>query len=99
MSLKDHQNPNGTYDGVGALSELTGISRDDVASTFERVKANNALLESCAWHWFVLNPDIQAPLDYLNRHLAYKCVHCGGTITPAMYKWHQLGRRPQGDKS
>lgn len=99
MSLKDHQNQDGTYNGVGVMSDLTGLPRSDVLASMEKIKANNALLESCAWHWFVLNPDVDEPMRPVNRHQAYKCVHCGGTITPVMYKWHQLGRRPQGDKS
>lgn len=98
MSMKDHQNPDGTYNGVGVMSELSGLEQDHVVSIMEAVKANNALLESCAWHWFVPNPDLENPASPLCRHKAYKCVHCGGTINPVMYKWHQLGRRPQGDK-
>lgn len=95
MSMKDHQNPDGTYNGVGALSELTGVSRDEVAATFEAVKANNLRLERCDYHEFTLNPDLADPDRPVVRHLKYKCLHCGGTIGPVQWSWFEIGRQQQ----
>lgn len=95
MSIKDHQNPDGTYNGVGVLSELTGVSKEDVLITFETIKANNQRLESCQYHEFTINPDLSNPDSPIVRHLKYKCIHCGGTVNPVMWRWFEIGRQQQ----
>lgn len=95
MSIKDHQNPDGTWNGVGVLSELTGLTKEAVQTTFESVKANNMKLETCQYHEFILNPDLETPESPVLRHMKYKCVHCEGTINPVMYRWFELGRHQQ----
>jgi len=95
MSLKDHQNPNGTYNGVSALSEISGLSEAEISATMENIKANNLRLERCQYHEFAINPDLSNPDSPVVRHLKYKCIHCGGTINPTAWRWFELGRQQQ----
>lgn len=92
MSIKDHQNPDGTWNGVGVMSELTGLSKETVQSTFEEVKANNLTLSQCDYHEFTINPDLARPTP-LNRSKRYKCKNCGGTVSEIMWRWFEIGRQ------
>ena len=88
MDLDKHKNQNGTYNGVDALSELTGLSKGDVKDIFKQVQENQAKLDGCAYHEFVLFDSVGA------RH-KYMCVNCSGEINGTQYRWHELGRRPK----
>lgn len=88
MSLEDHRNPNGTYDGAGVLSELTGLGRDEVLAIAEQVRANHARLEGCPWHEF------EALVTAPPGDGRYRCRHCRGEVDAVAYRWHQKGRRP-----
>ncbi len=88
MSIEDHRMPNGNYDGLGVMSEVTGLPRDEILSIWEEVKANQAKLDSCPWHEF--ERLITAPPG----KEAYGCRHCRGKVDASAYRWHQLGRRP-----
>ncbi len=88
MSLFDkHRNPNGTFDGVGVMAELTSLPVDEIRTIAEQVKANHARLNGCAYHEF--ERLITAPPG-LER---YGCKHCRGTIDRHAHYWHELGRR------
>lgn len=84
-----HRRPDGTYDGVGVMSELSGISREEVLAISERVKANSAVLNGCAYHEFEPVP----PLAPIRQR--YRCRRCGGEVDALAYYWHELGRRPR----
>ena len=86
MSMKDHQNPDGTYNGITALSELSGLSEETMKDIWAKVQDNNRALDACPSHDFEPNPDG-------NRTAAYRCKNCGGTVTDNNYRWHELGRR------
>ncbi len=88
MSLEKHRNPNGTYDGPGVMSEITGLGRDEVLAIAEQVKANNAKLNACPWHEFEEEQTTEA------HKQRYRCRHCGGTVDAVAYRWHERGRRP-----
>lgn len=88
MSLEDHRNPNGTYDGAGVFSELTGLGRDEVLAIAEQVRANHARLEGCPWHEF------EALVTAPPGNGRYRCRHCRGEVDASAYHWHQQGRRP-----
>ncbi|BCP56251.1 hypothetical protein K32_48680 [Kaistia sp. 32K] len=85
-SLDKHRNPNGTYNGVPALAELTGQSLDEIVALWESVKANRAKLDACPWHEF--EQLITAPPGAGK----YRCRHCDGEVDASAYRWHQLGR-------
>ncbi|WP_431023812.1 hypothetical protein [Halomonas sp. H5] len=87
-----HRNPDGTWNGVGVLSDLTGLPREEVQSIAERVKANLARLEACPYHEFEAIAASEAGLR-LSRRPRYRCRHCGGEIDSTAYHWHEMGRR------
>lgn len=70
-----HKNPDGTFDGIGVMSELTGLTRDDVASIWDEVKVNHAKLAVCAEHKFSLTSKGRTFID--DRHT---CDKCGGWV-------------------
>lgn len=87
--FEKHRNPNGNYDGVGVMSEVTGLARSEIEAIAAEVKANHAKLASCPWHEF--ERLITAPPG----RERYGCRHCRGTIDASAYHWHEQGRRPQ----
>lgn len=89
MSLDKHLNPNGTYDGVGVMAELTGLGRSEIASIAEQVKANQAKLNGCAYHEF--EELVTAPPG----KQTYRCRNCRGEVDVVRYRWHEQGRRPR----
>lgn len=88
MDLDKHKNQNGTYNGVSALSELSGLGQGEIMSIVEQVKANNAKLNGCPYHDFELHEQ-----GALVSRSKFRCVHCGGIINGDQYRWHELGRR------
>ena len=96
MDLKDHQNPDGTYNGVTALAELTGRLPSEMREIAEQVMANHAKLRACAYHEFERiarpddSPDVQARLGD-----KWRCTNCGGEIDSVAHSWHEQGRRPK----
>lgn len=94
MSLEDHRKPNGNYDGVGVMSEVTGLARDEIRAIAEQVKANSAKLRACPWHEF------EPALGFQQMNTAppigrerYRCKHCQGEVDSSAYHWHEQGRR------
>ncbi len=90
MDLDKHKNANGTYNGVSALSELTGIDQAEIAKIAAEVKVNQTRLSTCPYHEFELHE--QGPIV---SRWKYRCTRCGGTINGSDYRWHELGRRPK----
>lgn len=91
MSMDDHRKPDGSYNGVTALAELTGLGQTDILSIAKAVRANVQRLGACPYHEFEPIPDGQATF----RTHAYRCIHCKGEIDRVAYAWHQDGRRPK----
>ena len=89
--LEKHRNPNGTYDGIGVMSDLTRLPRDEIQAIAEQVKANHAKLKACAYHDFAELPDGEGMAGSRPR---YRCQHCQGEIDAVAYRWHERGRRP-----
>lgn len=87
--LDRHRNPDGTYDGPGVMADLTGLSRQSMVELAEQVKANNALLNACAYH------DFSPILPRVPLRQRYRCVNCGGEVDHHAWYWHQQGRRPE----
>jgi hypothetical protein len=85
--LERNRNPDGTYDGVGVMADLTGLSRQSMADLAAEVKANSERLNSCPYHEFA--PIL--PRVPLNQR--YRCIECGGEINSSEWYWHQEGRR------
>lgn len=85
--MEKHRKADGTYDGVGVMSEMSGLSRADVLSIAEQVKDNHAKLNSCSYHEF--EPIL--PLARVGQK--YRCIWCGGEIDAHAYYWHEQGRR------
>lgn len=88
--LNDHRNPDGTYDGIGVMSDLTGMPRDRLKQLAESVRANHAALSSCAYHEF---ERIIQEYEAAWSRQRYRCRHCGGEIDANAYRWHEQGRR------
>lgn len=87
LALDKHRNPNGTYDGIGVMADLTGHSRDEITAIAEQVKANHVRLNGCAYHEF------EALITAPPGHGKYRCRNCGGEINAIAHHWHELGRR------
>jgi hypothetical protein len=85
--MEKHRNADGTYNGVTALAELSGLDPGDIRVIAAQCKANHALLNACAYHEF--EPLITAPPG----RARYGCKHCRGTIDHHAHYWHELGRR------
>lgn len=85
--IGNHRNPDGTYNGVGVMAELTGLSRQSIAAVAEQVKENQARLRSCPHHEF--SPIL--PRRLLGQR--YRCIECGGEVDAHAYHWFQEGLR------
>lgn len=90
MDLEKHKNPNGTYNGVSALSELSSLSEKDITDIMAEVKENQAKLNGCQYHEFELHEQ-----GAMVTRSTFRCIHCDGTISGTQYRWHELGRRPK----
>ena len=86
--MDKHRNPDGTYDGIGVMSELTGMSRSKALDLWDRVKANQAKLDACQRHEF--EPVSMSETGLRRR---YCCQHCGGEVDAHAYHWYEMGRR------
>lgn len=91
MSTNDHRNPDGTYNAVNVLSDITGLPREEVASIAEQVKANHERLNGCDYHEFRAMSASEAGLR-ASRSQRYRCIHCQGEVDSTAYRWHQIGR-------
>lgn len=89
--MDKHRNPDGTYDGAGVMSELSGMQRSEVLARWEQVKANQAKLDACPWHEFE-RYGVDASSKTVLRQ-KYRCKHCLGEIDHIAYHWHEQGRR------
>ena len=94
MSLDDHRKPDGNYDGIGVMSEVSGLPRDEIRAIAEQVKANHARLAGCPWHEFERLPRPDDTVLQARLGDRYRCHHCKGEVDFHAYHWHQLGRRP-----
>ena len=86
-----HRNPNGSYNGVTAMAEVTGLPQGEIASLFEQVKANHKKLDGCPWHEFEPIPLDQGITARMKDR--YRCKRCQGEVDSSAYHWHEQGRR------
>lgn len=88
--MEKHRNADGTYNGVGALSEISGLSKDEVVSIFDQVQANNRKLEACVYHEFEQSQKTSMLRSI--THQKYVCKNCGGEVSHQQWRWHEIGR-------
>lgn len=86
--MERYRNADGTYNGVGVMSDLTGLAPGEITSLFEQVKANAKRLDACPRHEF--EPMAQAASTARKR---YRCKHCGGEVDSHAHRWHEIGRK------
>lgn len=91
MSMDDHRKPDGSYNGVTALSSLTCLPSDEIIAIAHQIEENQRKLDSCLYHEF--NPSKPPAVLRSLSHQKYICRHCGGEVDYARYHWHELGRR------
>jgi hypothetical protein len=58
------------------------LSRDEIKTLMEEVRANHAKLVACKRHEFFSGADTGG------RAL---CMHCGGTVDPIARHWYETG--------
>lgn len=90
--MQRHRNPDGTYNGLGVMSELTGLSRQTMQDLAAQVRANHGKLSACPHHNFVAVPGSATPSGLCQR---YRCTWCEGEIDHHAWYWHEQGRRPK----
>lgn len=87
--LERNRNPDGTYDGVGVMADLSRTSMADLAA---EVKANAERLDSCPYHEFApVQMPQGTPMAPLRQR--YRCIECGGEIDRHAWYWFEQGRR------
>lgn len=82
--MQQHRRPDGTYDGIGVMADLTGLSRQSVQEIAAQVKANHARLSACPLHDF-------APAAAGKRKRV--CRSCGGEADSVSVSWYEDGLR------
>lgn len=87
--LDKHRNQDGTYNGVGVMADLTGLSHKSVQEIAEEARANIERLRACPRHEF--SPIL--PRRVLGQR--YRCIECGGDVDAHAYHWYMEGRRHQ----
>lgn len=90
--LERNRNPDGTYDGVGVMADLTGLSCAPMAALAAEVKANSERLNACPYHEFApiqMAPGV--PMAPLRQR--YRCIECCGEIDRHAWYWFEQGRR------
>jgi len=69
-TLRQFQNPDGTYDGVGVLGQLSGMSRDEIKARWEAIKAQHARAAACSLHQLL-------PTTNPRPYAQWRCGACG----------------------
>lgn len=68
------------------LSQISGISKEEMGRLFQQVKENHKRLAGCAHHNFAdITPD-----KPLNKK--YRCQNCQGEIDSTQYLWFTRGQ-------
>ena len=83
----NHQNPDGTFNGLAVMGELSGLGESEMKKIWASVKVNSAKLNACGHHLFQA---IEPSEKYKKR---YRCSACDGEIDAIAYHWHEQGRR------
>ena len=80
-------------DSLDKVSAFTGLSRTDLKSIHEQVKANHAKLEACDAHDFSIPID-RITLKEINERVfgcKWSCKHCGGNVDGQSKYWYLKG--------
>lgn len=72
-------------DSVDTIADASGIQRHELLEIWERVKANQAVLNACRRHDFV-----EIPSDKV-FHVKYRCRTCGGEADRHAVIWYRQG--------
>lgn len=83
--MNQHRNPDGTYNGVGVMSELTGLPRTTVQELADKARENIARLNACERHQF----EPIGPVQPLRTR--YRCAKCGGEVDSHARHWYERG--------
>ena len=80
-------------DSLDKVSAVTGLSRTDLKSIHEQVKANQAKLDSCTKHSFTIPVDrrTKEPIPERVFGCSWRCEHCGGNVGITEKMWYALG--------
>jgi hypothetical protein len=84
--MEKFKNPDGTYDGAGVMSKISGLSNETVRELFEKVKANRKLLDSCERHDFSII--VGGSSKAVSR---WQCSRCKGEIDQLHKYWYEKG--------
>lgn len=85
MSLEDHKNPDGTYNGLSALGEFAGIEPEVAHRIYQAVLANKRLLDACSRHDFVETSGRPG------HAAAFVCSQCHGSVSAIAAHWYKKG--------
>lgn len=71
---------------VDVLSKVTGLTQGDIKATWERVKANQKLLDECKGH------DFSKPFEQRGQMVVkWQCSRCSGIVDTTAKKWYERG--------
>jgi hypothetical protein len=68
------------------LHKLTGLTKEEMESIWQDVKANSKKLEECPCHDFSID---LTPDKIIGKK--YQCTKCGGTIDDYHKRWYDRG--------
>lgn len=72
------------YNGIALLSQMSGLSQDEVRAIARQVKENQERLNKCP------GPHLFAPLGDGPTDL-WLCATCGGSVSRRDARWYQRG--------
>jgi hypothetical protein len=73
-------------DGLEALHQVSGLSKDEVKNIWLKIKENSKKLEACPKHDFSIDLE---PNKKFNKK--YQCTCCGGTVYDQAKYWYEKG--------
>lgn len=76
-----------------ALSEVSGISKNEVMGIYETVKANQLKLSECKLHDFSIDV-----VPHTNINKTWKCTNCGGKVNSSAKLWYETAMQHSADR-
>lgn len=74
---------------IDILSNISNISKSELQTMWQSVKANHEKLNNCKKHSFKPSDKVATILTKQE----YVCINCGGVIDYVKYEWFELGRK------
>ena len=84
--MSDPSQPDKPETPLETISRVTGLSRPVMDEIWQKVKANQKLLEACKGHDFNLPAEQRGQLT-----TRWKCSRCGGIVDMQCKRWYELG--------